>query len=125
MKKIVMYNGRCNNYFCSTDPSVLQKGCLYRVEEEIDYGYYTEYRLVGVEGEFNSVWFNSVEKLKFAYAENSPEVEERMRCDEIMVQEGRISFVKCETDILQSVERVYNNIYVATTEDEVYVISCQ
>lgn len=125
MKKIVMYNGYCNNYFCSTDPSVLQKGCLYMVEEEIDYGYYTEYRLVGVEGKFNSVWFDSVEELKFAYAENSPEVGERMRCDEIRVKEGKVSFVECETYILQSVERIYSNVYVATTENEVYVIACQ
>lgn len=95
------------------------------VEEEIDKGFRTEYRLVGIEGEFNSICFDSVTNLKFAFATEIPKAGTRIECDVILMKEGEITIACCETSVAQLVEEVDSNVYVTVTKNSVYVISCR
>ncbi|MBR3163329.1 MAG: hypothetical protein IKF17_04450 [Clostridia bacterium] len=71
---IVRYNGGTGSYYGSfSSPSVLRKGCLYEVAIIKEYSSHTEYYLKGIEGKFNSVWFNKVgESVDTAYTRFYP-----------------------------------------------------
>ena len=62
MAKYVRYNGGTGKATTCDDPKCLNKENLYAVILERDKGYQTNYILAGVDGEFNSVWFDIVEE---------------------------------------------------------------
>lgn len=57
-RKKVVYNGRSDAMYDTSDPSVLVKGKTYEVIGEKVGAWQTNYVLNGVGGCFNSVWFN-------------------------------------------------------------------
>ena len=62
MAKYVRYNGGTRKATTCDGPNCLNKEELYTVILERDKGYQTNYILAGVDGEFNSVWFDIVEE---------------------------------------------------------------
>ena len=61
MAKIVRYNGGTQYFYPCTKPYMLVVGREYEVIHAKVSDCHTEYTLKGVEGEFNSVWFDEVE----------------------------------------------------------------
>ena len=76
--KQVMYNGRSDHYYFSDSAEVLEKGAVYTVTEEKDYGWYTNYKLDELDGEFSAMWFGTVKWLEEFKA--------------ILLKEGEVTF---------------------------------
>ena len=64
-KKVVRYNGGTKSYLYSDKPDCLVIGKEYTVIRINQGHYYTTYELEGINGEFNSVWFNEGKKTFF------------------------------------------------------------
>ena len=60
MAKKVRYNGGTQSYYGCSDPSKLVVGKEYEVVRSRVRSWQTDYTLKGVDGEFNSVWFDEV-----------------------------------------------------------------
>lgn len=60
MAKKVRYNGGTESYYGCSDPTNLVVGKEYEVVLSKDRGWQTDYILKGIDGEFNSVWFDEV-----------------------------------------------------------------
>lgn len=58
--KKVRYNGETLSYYGCSPAANLKVGKVYRVVEEDDLGWQTNYTLKGVDGVYNSVWFDEV-----------------------------------------------------------------
>lgn len=58
--KIVTYNGKTFTYEDCSSPKDLKIGEEYVVKYSISTDYQTNYKLYGVEGIFNSIWFDDV-----------------------------------------------------------------
>lgn len=58
MRKFVRYNGGTMSYKGCDDPNNLVVGQWYEVVDENDRGWQTDYKLKGIRGWFNSVWFD-------------------------------------------------------------------
>ena len=61
MSKKVSYNGGTESWYSCTEPTALVVGQQYEVTSEEVLSWQTNYTLKGVEGSFNSVWFNEPE----------------------------------------------------------------
>lgn len=62
-KKVLMkvkYNGGNLSYYGCSNPKVLKTGKVYKVVAIEDRGWQTDYTLKGVQGAFNSVWFDAI-----------------------------------------------------------------
>ena len=70
MAKKVRYNGGTQSYYDCSDPTNLVVGKEYEVVLSRDRGWQTDYTLKGVDGEFNSVWFDEVSSDDSVYIVN-------------------------------------------------------
>ena len=83
MAKKVRYNGGTQSYYGCSDPTNLVVGKEYEVVLSRDRGWQTDYTLKGVDGEFNSAWFDEVssdDKVYMAIAHEVPVIGERYSC---------------------------------------------
>jgi len=119
-KKILMYNGETESYYGCDNPKVLSEGKLYEIIAETDVcGCQTNYSLKGVEGKFNSVWFNEP-KGNFAYSSTIPVEGEPMR--------NFITFVGIDakaikhTSPVHYVEQIASDIYKVYTKNTLYIV---
>lgn len=69
----VKYNGGTDSYIGCSNPSALVKGEVYRMVDVEVHDYQTNIILEGVEGKFNSVWFNPLPTY-LGFAEKHPQV---------------------------------------------------
>ena len=74
MTKQVRYNGGTESYYGCSDPINLVVGEEYEVVFSRERGWQTDYTLKGVDGEFNSVWFDEVSSDDKVYMAISQEV---------------------------------------------------
>ena len=125
MVKKVHYNGGTQTYCSCTEPTNLIVGKEYEVIAERDRGFQTDYKLKGIEGEFNSVWFDEVqnsEKIYMALARKVPCVGKRCECAKVEMVNGRPKLSNWSTSIVKEVSLIGNNIYQVTTRNSVYII---
>lgn len=125
MSKIVRYNGGTKSYYGCSDPATLVVGKEYKVVNEHVREWQTDYTLEGVEGEFNSVWFDTLysEKPTFmAVAHKVPVVGERCQCHKLEFVNGYLKLTAWNTSIVEEVLDMGNNIYHTTTHNSVYIV---
>lgn len=121
MVKKVRYNGGTDSYYSCSKPNELVEGKEYEVVHIIDRGYQTDYTLVGVDGEFNSAWFNEI-KTYMAVGFKVPVVGERYHCFVMELNHGRARSGECWTSKIKRVSNICNNIYQVTTQNSVYIV---
>lgn len=74
--KIVTYNGKTFTYEDCSSPKDLKIGEEYVVKYSISTDYQTNYKLYGVEGIFNSIWFDDVKSTHINWCIPSLEMRE-------------------------------------------------
>lgn len=126
----VRYNGGTDSYYGGTkNTSNLVKGQVYNVIRMIVLRSETRLILEGVDGEFNSVWFDEVpsdDKTYMAYSDEVPEVGKPMNCIRLDMSNDSDGFVECITSPVQKVSKVYNDgyqVYRVTTLNSVYMLT--
>lgn len=127
----VRYNGGTDSYYGGTqNTSNLVKGQVYNVIRMIVLRSETRLILEGVDGEFNSVWFDEVpsdDKTYMAYSDEVPEVGKPMNCIRLDLSNDSDGFVECITSPVQKVSKVYDKddhpLYRVTTLNSVYMLT--
>ena len=127
----VRYNGGTDSYYGGTqNTSNLVKGQVYNVIRMIVLRSETRLILEGVDGEFNSVWFDEVpsdDKTYMAYSDEVPEVGKPMNCIRLDLSNNSDGFVECITSPVQKVYKVYDKddhpLYRVTTLNSVYMLT--
>lgn len=120
MAKIVRYNGGKMSYYSCTKPTHLVVGKKYEVTFEYDRGFQTDYTLKGVNGYFNSVWFDDITFI--ALARDIPVLGKRFKCSKLEFVNGRPMLTSCNTSIVIEVSDRGNNIYEVNTNDCIYIV---
>lgn len=128
MAKIVRYNGGTLNYYFCSDPTELVVGREYEVVYEKDYGgYFTEYTLRGVNGNFYSGWFdevnsNPVAETFMVLSHTIPVVGESCKCAKLEFVNGQPKLIGWHTITVKDVSDMGNNIYRVTTRNSTYIV---
>ena len=125
MKKIVRYNGGTMSYKGCSEPTELVVGKEYAVIATNDRGWQTDYTLKGVEGHFNSVWFEDVPSVGInfmALARTVPIVGKSCECFKIEYLKGQINLISISTSTVKEVLDMGNNIYRVTTRNSTYFV---
>lgn len=124
MAKIVRYNGGTESYYGCTDPTDLVCGKEYEVISENDRGWQTDYTLKGVNGYFNSCWFDEISSSQtfMALAHSIPIVGKRCECAKLEIINGQPRLNNWRTSTVKEVSSMGNNIYKVTTHNSVYIV---
>ena len=125
MAKIVCYNGGKMSYYSCTDPDKLIVGKEYEVEAVHDRGWQTDYKLKGVEGEYNSVWFtevSSTETVYMAIAQHPPAIGKSYSIYNIEFVDGKPKLEGRLTSAVNQIKYMGNNIYNVTTCNSTYIV---
>lgn len=126
VKKIVRYNGDSMSFYPCSKPDKLVVGQEYEVVLTRDKGYHTNYTLKGVDGEYNSVWFDDVfndeKKIYLGFSEALPQIGERYKCTRLEFVVGSLHLVDCSTSKVQEIEYLGNNVYQVTTLNNIYIV---
>ena len=128
MTKKVRYNGGTESYYGCSDPEKLIVGKEYNVISEKDRGGQTDYTLEGIEGTFNSVWFDVVNfgnKVYIAIADKTPIINEKYECSKIEFLDDSPKLIECSTSIVKEVNPLGNNVFQVTTSNSVYIVKVQ
>lgn len=126
MAKKVRYNGGTLSYYGCSDPTNLVVGKEYEVVLSKDRGWQTDYTLKGVDGEFNSVWFDEVssdDKVYMAIAHEVPMIAKRYSCYKLEFIGGQPKLIAWSTSTVKGINYMGNNIYQITTRNSVYIVN--
>lgn len=115
----VKYIGEIDSYSGCSDPKVLTIGKEYEVVKIEEKPWQTNYFLKGVNGYFNSIWFESVKEAYFAYSNDIPVVGKHYYCCRLS-KKNVSEFIQTSTII--SVEPVLENVYKVVTRNSVYLV---
>ena len=120
----VIYNGGTESYYTCTSPIGLIFGAKYKVIGADDRGFQTNYILEGIDGYFNSVWFNLVEAKPtyLAVSKYVPEVGKSYRCCKMEIKQPGPALVKTTTSRVKSIERMSACIYKVETLNSIYLV---
>lgn len=122
----VRYNGGTQSYYSCSDPNNLVVGKEYEVVFTRDCGWQTNYILKGVDGEFNSVWFDdesSDDKVYIAIAHEVPVIGKKYTCYKLEFINGQPKLIACSTSAVRGIDYIGNNIYQVTTQNSVYIVN--
>ena len=125
MGKRVRYNGERESYYHCSSPDKLEVGKVYEVISEKVSEFHTEYTLKGVEGEFNSVWFDDIpeDRIFISHSNNTPVVGEKFTLYKLIVISGKPYFQRWPTNItVKAVEYIGGNIYKVNTNSSTYIV---
>ena len=125
MAKYVRYNGGTRKATTCDSPNCLNKEELYTVILERDKGYQTNYILAGVDGEFNSVWFDIVEETpetaEIGVSGEIPMVAKEFHYSRFVFIAGNLYSPQRVIEKVEKANYLGNNIYVVEG-GEVYLI---
>ena len=122
----VRYNGGTQSYYGCSDPTNLVVDKEYEVVLSRDRGWQTDYTLKGVDGEFNSAWFDEVSSnnnVYMAIAHEVPVIGERFSCYKIEFINGQPKLIAWSTSNVKGINNIGNNIYQVTTRNSVYIVN--
>ena len=124
MAKIVRYNGGTESSHTCSEPTKLVLGQEYEVTGKKVSACQTDYTLKGVDGEFNSSWFDviSAPTTFMAVSHNVPTVGKRCECSKMEFVDGHLNFVGWSTSTVKDVQDMGNNIYRVETRNNVYIV---
>lgn len=121
--KRVRYNGGTESYYGCSSPANLVIGMEYEVTTEIDRGWQTDYTLKGIDGRFNSVWFDEIdERIYMAIAHKMPVIGERYSCYKLEFVNNKPKLIGWSTSTVKAINYVGNNIYELSTNNSVYIV---
>ena len=126
MTKKVRYNGSTESYYGCSKPTNLVVGKEYEVVLSRDRGWQTDYTLKGVDGEFNSSWFDEVsssDKVYMAISREVPVIGKSYSCYKIEFINGQPKFIGWSTSIVKEINYMGNSIYKVTTCNSVYIVN--
>lgn len=119
--RYVKYNGGTQGYYSYSDPSCLRVGQIYKVVEEQLNAYDCKYMLEGVDGKFNSVWFDDMPSY-FSYGREVPRVGSTLDVVRQEVKDGKLYHAHYYTTHVRKVERLSSNTFLAVTANTVYIV---
>lgn len=124
MAKIVRYNGGTESYYPCSDPATLVRGKPYEVMSVDVRDWQTNYTLRGVEGSFNSCWFDDVTSKRtfIAISRTIPTVGSCCICSKLEFIDEKAYFLGWRTSHVKEVIELGNNIYHVKTCNSVYII---
>ena len=122
MAKKVRYNGGTESYYGCSEPTDLVVGKEYEVVSSKDRGWQTDYTLNGVEGEFNSAWFDEVQ-VYMAIAREAPVIGKRYFCYKMEFGNGQPKCSAKTTSTVKEINYMGNNIYQVITRNSVYIVN--
>ena len=108
--RLVKYNGSTATYHSCSSPKLLIEGEFYEVLTENVGECQTNYTLKGVDGYFNSVWFDKV-KVGFVIATKAPKIGERFLCYEQLPAGNKYSRATVITSRVRKVEQLTSKGY--------------
>ena len=120
--KLVKYNGRTATYQSCSSPALLIEGEFYEVVSKETLDSQTNYTLKGVDGYFNSVWFDDV-KVGFVIATKAPKLDERFLCYQLLPDGNKYSRVTVLTSRVRKIEPIGNKAYKIYTLNSCYIVS--
>ena len=133
MSKVVRYNGGKDSYGGSfTNPTMLVTGKEYELLYSKQHAWSTEYILKGVQGTFNSCWFDEVGQPAdypptfLAVSHNFPTIGERLECYKAEYDArhgGTPNFVSWSTSKVTDIRELGTNTYYVKTLNSVYIVS--
>ncbi len=120
-RRIVRYNGGTMSYKGCSEPTKLVEGRMYEVVDEIDKGWQTDYKLKGVRGWFNSVWFDEVNTY-LAVTNEIPRVGELCECSRMEITGGIPNMVACRIGKVKKVQELGIGVYKVVTYNNIYIM---
>ena len=124
--KIVRYNGGTQSYYSCSDPSNLIVGKEYEVINSNDRCWQTDYTLKGIEGEYNSVWFDQIyseANVYMAISHETPEIGKGYSCYRINFINNQPQLFNCRTSTVKSIDYLGNDIYMVKTRNSIYYVT--
>ena len=125
MAKKVSYNG--GSYYSCYDPTNLVVGKEYEVVVLKDRSWQTDYILKGINGEFNSVWFDEVssdDKVYMAIAHKVPVICKSFSCYKIEFINGQPKLVGWSTSTVKGINFMGNNILQSNNPQQCLHCKC-
>ena len=125
MKKFVRYNGGMQSYYSCSDPKNLVIGKEYEVTSINVRNWQTDYTLKGINGNFNSVWFDDILSEKetvMAFSSTVPKIGEKIAYQFVYPNQNETFFLINEnTEKIEKVKHIINNIYLANDSKKIYI----
>lgn len=121
MAKFVRYNGGTESYYGCSSAKLLNESHIYEIIHEEVLACQTNYTLKGVEGYFNSVWFDEV-PVYLAIAKTKPEAMKQFNCIRFVHKKENTISEKVTTSPVNSVEPLSANIYRIFTKNSCYIV---
>lgn len=125
MKKLVRYNGGTQSYYSCSDPKNLVIGKEYEVTSINVRNWQTDYTLKGINGNFNSVWFDDILSEKetvMAFSSTVPKIGEKIAYQFVYPNQNETFFLINEnTEKIEKVKHIINNIYLANDSKKIYI----
>ena len=125
MKKFVRYNGGTQSYYSCSDPKNLVIGKEYEVTSINVRNWQTNYTLKGIKGNFNSVWFDDILSEKetvMAFSSAVPKIGEKIAYQFVYPNQNETFFLINEnTEKIEKVKHIINNIYLANDSKKIYI----
>ena len=123
MKKVV-YNGQKEAWYGCTKPDQLIVGQAYEVTSEEVLDWQTNYTLKGVEGKFNSAWFNEPDEKKvfIAVSRTIPVIGKSYNCYKIEFREGEPRLIHCRTTNVKTIVCLGSDQLKVETQNSTYYV---
>jgi len=123
MKKMAIYNGNNQSKCRCSAPYQLQVGKMYEVIDQEVGRWQTNYKLKGVDGEYDSRWFDEVQ-VHFGLSNEIPVVGKCCICRKVKFDLlGTVELIGWCTNTVQAVEVIANNTYKVIASDGIYIIT--
>lgn len=125
-KIIVRYNGGTEHFDSCSEPTELVVDQEYEVIDITTLFWQTNYTLKGVNGSFNSCWFDKVVfdyvPTFMALAHTIPTIGKNMHCYKIEFLGNQPQLTPWLTTTVQDVQFLGNHIYQVTTANSIYIV---
>lgn len=126
MLKKVRYNGGKKSHYECSNPSKLIKGLEYDVVSIRNRCLQTDYTLNGINGEFDSTWFDDVisnNHIYMAIANEIPVIGEKLSCYRVEFYERKPKLVGDVINVIKDLEYLGNNVYRVDTNNNRYIVN--
>ncbi|MBR3134364.1 MAG: hypothetical protein IKG56_02770 [Clostridia bacterium] len=122
----VRYNGGKDGYYSYSDPKTLVKGQIYKVSKICVDRFDTKVILEGIEGRFNSIWFDQLPTF-FAFSKETPRLGYRLyltRFEVLKKANGEMATFprKQLTTHVRVVDYLGSNTYQMITANTCYIV---